>query len=124
MSNRWVASVIMLCPSQYRVAAAQTAAALSGNQADAQPLFFSRPVTFIDQSEPLYYLSHSRMREAVLVALPNLSIQFPGALYYITQHDDDADEQASQRLTTEQWLNSLGLKFLDDVDEVIYESEL
>lgn len=121
MTNRWVASVVMLCPVQHRTLAAATAATMSNKPADNTPQFFSRPVGAVGSTEATYYLAHSRMRENVLAGLPMLAIQFPGALYSITQHDEDGEEEVSQRLTVDQWSANLGLYFLDSVDDIIYE---
>ena len=110
MSNRWCASVAMLCPAAHRAAAAQTA---SGNEADASPDFFSRPVGPIGADEPSYYLAHSRIRDVALAALPQLEIQYPGAVWTLTAHDDDSPEQAAARPTVDAWLESLGLTYLD-----------
>lgn len=118
---RWIANVAMLCPTQHRTLAAATAATMSNNPADNTPQFFSRPVGAVGSTEATYYLAHSRMRENVLVGLPMLAIQFPGALYSITQHDEDSEEQSQARMDARQWLDSLGLHFLDEVDD---ESEL
>lgn len=111
MDNSWIASVCMLCPAQFRTVAAATAAALSGNAEDNTPQFFSREVGLKGSSEVTYYLSHSRIRRKVLNALPALPVQFPGALYILTNHDDYPD---NNYLTVREWLDSLGLEFKDE----------
>lgn len=118
-TNRWVASVAMLCPAQFRALAAATAASLSGNPEDNDPRFCSREVGLKDSSEVSYYLAHSRIREKVLIALPALPVQFPGALYILTSHDDYPE---SVYLTVDEWMDSLGLEFKDiDLSEVLEE---
>lgn len=110
-TNRWIANVAMLCPAQFRSVAAATAAALSGNPVDSDPAFFSREVGLKGSSDVTYYLAHSRIREKVLIALPALPVQFPGALYILTRHDDYPD---NNYLTVREWLDSLGLEFKDE----------
>lgn len=109
-TNRWVANVVMLCPAQFRALAAATAASLSGNPSDADPRFFSREVGMKGSNEVTYYLAHSRIREKILIELPALPVNFPGAIYILTSHDDYPD---SVYLTVEEWLDSLGLEFKD-----------
>lgn len=107
MTNRWVASVAMLCPLEHRMAAAQTAAAMSGNPNDADVRFFSRPIVEIGGTEITHYLAHSRLRESVLAQLDALRIIYPGAEYVITQHDDHPELDVN----IDEWLATFNLEF-------------
>lgn len=105
----------MLCPVEHRSAAAATVAQMSGNPADADPSFFSREVGVVGQPVVTYYFAHSRIREGVLGMFPALQQTFPGAIYYVTQHDDDP--AGTSRMSALAWLESLGLEF-KDVQEI------
>ena len=111
MSKRWVANVCMLCPAVYRKQAATVAASFSANPFDDTPKFFSREVGEIGKPEVTHYLAHSRIREQVLAAFPALPLQFPGALYQVTSHDDFPEKVYP---TVRAWLLSLGLELKDE----------
>lgn len=110
MSNRWICTVAMLVPEAARTNTATMASMMSGNQLDNTPDFFTVPVCPIGTAIPTHFLAHSRMRESVLLALPNLLVYFPGAAYYVTNHDDDG----ASALNVEEWLSSFGLETLKE----------
>lgn len=123
MSNRWICNVVMLCPVALRGAAATMAGVLSGNPADNTPEFFGVAVCPLGSDVVTHYLAHSRMRESVLVKLPMVSTMFDGALYYVTQHDEDSEEQKTNRLTVSTWLESLGLQLFEEVNDELSGDE-
>lgn len=104
-NERWLASVAMLCPVEHRDRACFAAAQFTGNPLDATPDFWSVPV-YDSNEEIKYYLAHSRVRGVVLQYFPSLTVQFPGAQYILTQHDDYPE---ANYLSVDQWLESLGL---------------
>lgn len=122
-TNKWICNVVMLCPMGLRSAAATMASMMSGNPMDNSPEFFSRAVCPIGSEVVTHYLAHSRMREKVLDQLPMISTMFDGALYYVTQHDEDSPEQSADRLTVDQWLETLGLQLFVEVDDELPDDE-
>lgn len=113
MTNRWIASVAMIVPVELREQAAIVSSQMSSNINDSSPLFFSRAVVNIETNQITHYLAHSRIREAVLQQLPQIKSSFPGAEYYVTQHD----EIIESRPTIDQWLESMGLKLFVEEEE-------
>lgn len=104
-TKRYVANVAMLCPAAAREAACVRAAQLTGNPGDATLAFWSVPV-YNESGEVSYYLGHARVSQVVLQLFPALQIEFPGALYILTHHDDYPEDDY---LTITEWLSGLNL---------------
>jgi hypothetical protein len=87
----WVARVALVCPAHLRADAAETAAAMSGNEADASDegaAFYSRALADL-YGEVTHYLAVTAVRRSTLAALPWLEAHFPGAIWWVVDWYDD-----------------------------------
>lgn len=119
MSNRWIASIALLCPAEHREAASKTAASITGNPADVSPEFFSRAVGALGSEEVTHYLAHTRIREKALAMLPALAKQYPGAVWVLTQHE----AAPIGKVSVEEWLAGQGLSFIDHPEDEVQETK-
>jgi hypothetical protein len=107
--NRWIAHALLVTPAAYRAAAANLVAQVTGNPHDAVPESFIAALTASAGGEITHYACLTRIREQTLAALPDLALTIPGALWVVTAHDDDTDEQAAARMDMPDWLATQGL---------------
>jgi len=87
----WIARVALVCPAHLRAAAAETSAAMSGNDADAAldgAAFYSRALRDL-HGEVTHYLAVTAVRRSTLAALPWLQVHYPGALWWVVDWYDD-----------------------------------
>jgi hypothetical protein len=109
-SPTFVAHVVLVVRAEDRVAAAQAAAQLSGNPADASPMFFPRELCPLDSDEVTHYLGLPLVTQVTLDALPVLERRFVGSAWAIWRN-------AGSRVNTislDDWLAEMGLRFVPD----------
>jgi hypothetical protein len=109
MTNRWIAHTLLVTPAAHRAVAAGLMAQVTGAAADASPESFSIALTAPSSAVVTHYAALTRIREQTLSALPDLALTIPGALWVVTAHDDDTDEQAAARMDMPDWLATQGL---------------
>jgi len=111
----YVAHVVLVVRADDRERAAQEAAQLSGNPADASPLFFPRELCPLDSDEVTHYLGLPLVTQVALDALPELEQAFADSAWAIWRN---AGSRATL-INLDGWLASLGLRFVPDPpDEV------
>ena len=87
--NIWVANVFMVCPAESLDSAMLFASQMSGNPKDNTKNFFSIPLS-TDGKGVTHWGAHTRIRKVVLDQLPAIRTMFPGAIFCITNHDDES----------------------------------
>jgi len=111
----------MVIDVKSREDAAQVAAQLSRNPADASPDFFSRPLQSIGgrPGEITHYMACSMATQITIDRLPALEGLFPGAAWTIWRY---ANERRP-RVEIGAWLADLGLEYVPDPpeEEDLYE---
>lgn len=105
----WIANVALVVPVGSRALAAMMFAQASGNPHDAAPESFSVALRAAGGEAVTHYACHTRARSVTLEQLPALAGLIPGALWGVTRHDDDTDEERAARPTFEQLLDRWGL---------------
>lgn len=117
MIDPWIASALLVTPAAHRTAAAALVAQVTGNAHDAEPESFGVALTALDGGEVTHYACHTRMRAQTLDALPTLALVIPGALWAVTAHDDDTNEQAAARASVATYLATHELALYTPPDE-------
>ena len=110
--STYIGHVLLVCQAGQRAEAAQVAASITGQAADADPSFFSRALRPAGQAgqAPSHYMACTLATAKTVAKLPKLEQAFPGSIWALWW---PAGEPVP-RFELEPWLLSHDLELVPD----------